>query len=34
MYGAGPSSRKYGKYILMSRHDLDLADRGSPATGR
>jgi len=27
MYGGRPLIVKYGKYILMSRHDLDLADR-------
>ncbi len=27
MYGGRPLIEKYGKYILMSRHDLDLADR-------
>ncbi len=27
MYGGRPLIEKYGKYILMSHHDLDLADR-------
>jgi len=27
MYGGRPLVVKYGKYILMSRHDLDMADR-------
>jgi membrane protein DedA with SNARE-associated domain len=27
MYGGRPLILKYGKYILMSRHDLDMADR-------
>jgi membrane protein DedA with SNARE-associated domain len=27
MYGGRPLIEKYGKYILMSRHDLDTADR-------
>ncbi len=27
MHGGRPLIEKYGKYILMSRHDLDLADR-------
>lgn len=27
MYGGRPLIVKYGKYILMSRHDLDMADR-------
>lgn len=27
MYGGRPLICRYGKYILMSRHDLDLADR-------
>ncbi len=27
MYGGRPLIVKYGKYILMSHHDLDLADR-------
>jgi membrane protein DedA with SNARE-associated domain len=27
LYGGRPLILKYGKYILMSRHDLDLADR-------
>lgn len=27
MYGGRPVAEKYGKYILVSRHDLDLADR-------
>lgn len=27
MYGGRPLIEKYGKYVLMSRHDLDLADR-------
>lgn len=26
-YGGRPFTEKYGKYILVSRHDLDLADR-------
>jgi membrane protein DedA with SNARE-associated domain len=26
-YGGRPVAEKYGKYILVSRHDLDLADR-------
>ena len=27
MYGGRPLIEKYGNYILMSRHDLDMADR-------
>ncbi len=27
MYGGRPLIEKYGKYILISRHDLDMADR-------
>ena len=27
MYGGRPFIEKYGKYILLSHHDLDLADR-------
>src|SRR5438034_6005490 len=27
MYGGRPLIEKYGKYILISHHDLDLADR-------
>lgn len=27
MYGGRPAAEKYGKYILVSKHDLDLADR-------
>src|SRR3954470_6053220 len=27
MYGGRPMIEKYGKYILLSRHDLDIADR-------
>lgn len=27
MYGGRPLAEKYGKYILVSRHDLDMADR-------
>src|ERR1700741_797272 len=27
MYGGPPFIEKYGKYILLSRHDLDIADR-------
>lgn len=27
MYGGRPFIEKYGKYILLSRHDLDMADR-------
>ena len=27
MYGGRPLIEKYGRYILVSRHDLDLADR-------
>jgi membrane protein DedA with SNARE-associated domain len=27
MYGGRPLVEKYGRYILISRHDLDLADR-------
>ncbi len=27
MYGGRPVIEKYGRYILISRHDLDLADR-------
>src|ERR671928_569158 len=27
MYGGRPMIEKYGRYILLSRHDLDLADR-------
>jgi membrane protein DedA with SNARE-associated domain len=27
LWGGRPAAEKYGKYILVSRHDLDLADR-------
>ncbi|HKE59433.1 MAG TPA: DedA family protein [Pyrinomonadaceae bacterium] len=27
MYGGRPLIEKYGRYILLSRHDLDIADR-------
>src|SRR5213076_1943539 len=27
MYGGRPLIEKYGKYLLISNHDLDLADR-------
>ena len=27
MYGGRPLVEKYGRYVLISRHDLDLADR-------
>src|ERR1700675_3224663 len=27
MYGGRPLIEKYGKYVLISHHDLDLADR-------
>lgn len=27
MYGGRPFIEKYGRYVLISRHDLDLADR-------
>ncbi len=27
MWGGRPLLNKYGRYVLMSRHDLDLADR-------
>ena len=27
MYGGRPVAEKYGKYILLSRRDLDMADR-------
>src|ERR671919_1651789 len=27
MYGGRPMAEKYGKYILLSRHDLDMAGR-------
>jgi len=27
MYGGRPLLEKYGRYILLSRHDLDMADR-------
>jgi membrane protein DedA with SNARE-associated domain len=27
MYGGRPIIEKYGRYVLISRHDLDLADR-------
>src|SRR6476469_1022160 len=27
VYGGRPFSEKYGRYILLSRHDLDTADR-------
>ena len=27
MYGGRPLAEKYGRYLLVSRHDLDLADR-------
>ncbi len=27
MYGGRPVVEKYGKYLLLSRHDLDMADR-------
>jgi membrane protein DedA with SNARE-associated domain len=28
LYGGRPLIEKYGKYVLVSHHDLDLADRG------
>src|SRR5918996_4980938 len=27
MYGGRPLIEKYGRYVLLSRHDLDIADR-------
>ena len=27
MYGGRPFIEKYGRFILLSRHDLDIADR-------
>ncbi len=27
MYGGRPAVERYGKYLLVSRHDMDLADR-------
>ena len=27
MYGGRPFIEKYGRYVLLSRHDLDIADR-------
>lgn len=27
MYGGRPLAEKYGKYVLISKHDLDMADR-------
>ena len=27
LYGGRPMIEKYGRYVLLSRHDLDLADR-------
>jgi len=27
MYGGRPVIEKYGRYVLLSRHDLDIADR-------
>ncbi len=27
MYGGRPLAEKYGRYVLLSRHDLDIADR-------
>src|SRR5712691_2357100 len=27
MYGGRPLIEKYGRYVLVSRHDLDMADR-------
>src|SRR6202171_2342046 len=27
MYGGRPLIEKYGRYVLISKHDLDLADR-------
>ncbi|HEX8118027.1 MAG TPA: DedA family protein, partial [Pyrinomonadaceae bacterium] len=27
LYGGRPFIEKYGRYVLLSRHDLDLADR-------
>jgi len=27
LYGGRPLIEKYGKYVLVSRHDLDIADR-------
>ena len=27
MFGGRPAAEKYGRYILVSKHDLDLADR-------
>jgi membrane protein DedA with SNARE-associated domain len=33
MYGGRPLIEKYGRYILISRHDLDLADRWFDRSG-
>jgi len=33
MWGGRPVLEKYGKYILISRHDLDLADRWFDKSG-
>jgi membrane protein DedA with SNARE-associated domain len=33
MWGGRPFLEKYGKYILISRHDLDLADRWFDRSG-
>ncbi len=27
MYGGRPFIEKYGRYVLLSHHDLDIADR-------
>jgi membrane protein DedA with SNARE-associated domain len=27
LYGGRPAAEKYGKYVLVSKHDLDIADR-------
>lgn len=34
IYGGRPMAEKYGKYILVTKHDLDLADRFFKKYGR
>ncbi|MFZ5982216.1 MAG: DedA family protein [Patescibacteria group bacterium] len=34
IYGGRPMAEKYGKYILVTKHDLDLADRFFSKYGR
>src|SRR5438132_3594080 len=33
MYGGRPVIEKYGRYVLVSQHDLDLAERWFARTG-